>query len=227
MRKLLSILLISMLFGTSIAQKKYYIGFLEVLTMGPEFLTGDINNTLTSGAMINMADLGIFSVNHPSWIAGLSLGDFGVFYCFDPTPVEKNIMDNYAIVATIPVPIFGTIIREANLEKIRFSLWRPSIFLEYQPFIEGNQKISPFIRPAFSVNSLKSYLPDVGESKYGIGFKLKCGLDYRVKRGFAIRAGYGYGTLPNFDMDSLLGLRTIGGGAYHNFYVGLGWKMIP
>ena len=113
-------------------------------------------------------------------------------------------------------------------------MYRFGLFTECQPFIRGQQKISPFVRVGISAERLSSDLPmkegrnrfdltDIDPPKVGLGINGKVGFAYRFEEGGTLRFGYGIGTLPDFQYQLLEGLRIISGGISHTVYIAYGF----
>jgi len=216
---------------------KFYnrISSLEVISIGPEFLRGEISETVKSGIRTNFIELGTSPYKHPAWIFGCSWLDFGFSHKFDATQAEEYIMSTYEITTTTTTAGSSTTSTEP-LEEIKMSIYRFGFFTECQPFIRKQQKIAPFFRVGFSAERLTSDLPmlegrnqfdliDPDLPKTGLGINGKVGVAYNFENEDwgSIRFGYGIGTLPDFDYQLLEGLRIIGGGTYHTVFIAYGF----
>ena len=218
--------------NNSIAQKNgRAVGLVspELFVIGPDFFGGDISNTLTNtGVAFNIFDVGLYHSKMPGLIFGLSPCEFSEAHIFDALPAEQAIMSTFEITTTTTTQI-GSSSSTETLEKISMEFMRSGLFIEYQPFISGQQKMSPFIRFSVYTVSLKNSLPAKGEEENrdvrerGGGISIKLGSDIRIPDSvFSMRIGYVFGTLPDFEMDLLSGLRQVNGGTFHSIYLGIG-----
>jgi hypothetical protein len=213
---------------------KFYqrISSLEIFSFGLEFFGGEINETLNTGIRTNLIELGISSYKYPQWIFGFSCLDFSWSHKYDATNWEQNIITTYEI-ETKTTTAYSTTTTTKKLTEIKMWLYRFGCYTEYQPFIRGQKKISPFVRAGLSVERLSSDLPmaqggysqtfDLDPPKAGLGVDGKVGIAYRLGGGGSIRFGYEIGTLPDFDYQVLEGLRIVGGGISHTVFVAYGF----
>jgi len=192
----------------------------EVLAIGPEFVTGTIDNTLKPGIRVNLFTTHISSYKSPHFYSGI---DFSIStHMFDPTVQERDIMDLYSVVTTTTSQ-FGTTQTSEPIEDIQISRMSVGIPIGYQG-LNLDQKISFLmnITPMYYSfgNSLQGDDYDITDSGFGISFKI--GFDYHWDKGMYLRLSYTHGSIPGFELPILEELRSISGpGTYGNLQIGL------
>ena len=178
----------------------------ELISTGPEFLTGNPAGTLKPGMHTNLFNTYISSYKAPGFFLGIEY-TIDAFHKFDPTPAEKSIMDQYEIVVVIgegdPEP----------LEEIRTSRSSFGISVGYQSLGKG-KKVSFFssIIPTYHKfdNGLKG--PGYHKEDNGWGISAKIGIDIPfIEDIIGARISYTHGFLPAYQLPLLDGMRLVEG----------------
>ncbi|MFC2097692.1 hypothetical protein ACFLSI_05095 [Bacteroidota bacterium] len=205
-----------------------YFPIIELFSIGPEFIKGDIANTLGTGVRFSFAGLYIGSYKHPNFYLGFSFADWGK-HVFNPTAAERKIMDSYMVEITKTNNLGVKTTKKEPLEKISLSRMSMSIPFGYQT-INPDKKLSFFAQLVPTIYNFTSKLnkveaKDKGDVAFGASFK--AGLDYQIDDEWFLRLYYMIGTLPDIDLFFMNGVRPISGkGTFSTIQIGVGLRIL-